>query len=39
MSKYRTKQREVVAHRLGIDPWPDAAWDAGEFQAEFEAVE
>ena len=27
MAKYRKKPVYVEAHRIGIDPWPDVAWE------------
>lgn len=26
--KFRKRPIEIEAHRIGIDPWPDAAWQA-----------
>ncbi len=28
MPRFRKKPVEVEAHRIGIDPWPEAAWEA-----------
>lgn len=26
--KFRSRIVEIEAHRIGVDPWPDAAWEA-----------